>query len=427
MEPKPRLAALGLFLALAASGALGSDADVSEPEACDAGSSDDDARGDALLQRMSQTDLGLAEGLSEDSESAAEAEARTTASAAADAGAWLGALLSDGAVSPATAKVAEDGRSALVTFNRDGRALAYKLHAFSVYAEGAELLAHTASGVERRPVPGPTRTFQARDGDNAHGRWASAVLEPDGSVTGLFQTDEGVMRLEPLGRGTDAEGSAALLEAAVQTHGIENPHLVRRLDVSGVLSGNPAWGLAAALLQRPCVKVGGECVHDGGDDLSDGIDHIPHMSPNQSEAPLLSGRAAWTGTKWWPGCYSSDRDLHDFKIGVVVDHDAFEEHGSQAVSKLEAMFVETTFVYEHQFHTKVLIGYQKVYESSAGAPSYAVGCSPVLKLEDFKAKAASDIPAGMGASHLFTGCGTGYGTVGVARGGDGGGERAGRS
>eukprot|EP00435_Cladocopium_sp_Y103_P013834 s1678_g3.t1 len=61
---------------------------------------------------------------------------------------------------------------------------------------------------------------------------------------------------------------------------------------------------------------------------------------------------------------------------------------------------EASFIYEKQFNIVLKIGYMKLYQTIDGAPRFARSCS------DKQTKSR--------ALHLFTGCGNGYGTVGIA-------------
>eukprot|EP00448_Togula_jolla_P010615 CAMPEP_0170601532 /NCGR_PEP_ID=MMETSP0224-20130122/17912_1 /TAXON_ID=285029 /ORGANISM="Togula jolla, Strain CCCM 725" /LENGTH=516 /DNA_ID=CAMNT_0010926319 /DNA_START=32 /DNA_END=1579 /DNA_ORIENTATION=+ len=317
---------------------------------------------------------------------------------ASSAGAWLSSLLVEDAnagTALVRAKMDEGRRTAVVSFDHEGKTWSYKLSAFSVYSDDAEVVVHTHSGPEsRRPPSGGSSTFKARAHHNKHGLWASAMLHADGSVTGLFEVDGGMLHLEPKEKETE----------------LEYGHRVRHFDLPQLFADKGQV--------PPCVMVDGECVHDGGDDGSDGTDHIPHMS-NSSEKPgqVMANLSQWQGgTKWWPGCYSGDSDLHEFKIGAVADWDAFNDLGNKTQPMVESVIATTSLVYEHQFNIKLSIGYLKIYENSTGAPSYASSCFPDLKtmLYDFRAQRVRDVPSGLGAAHLFTGCGTGLGVVGIA-------------
>lgn len=352
----------------------------SSAEACDS-----EVQGSAMLQQqMTRTSL-----LSDTSGASA---------VVGSSHAWLSSLLSGSEVSAVHAEVTEGGRSARVSFMYGGRQWEYQMLPFSVYAAEAKRLVHTDEGEEAdEPLEAlPPLTFRAREAENAHGLWASAALGHDSSVTGLFQVEGRVLRLEPFDE--HEPRLASLLEVAKTT---SNPHHLQLLDLERFHQ------------PRPCTIVDGACVYDSGD--GDNPDQIPRIPAGEAE-PRNAGWNSWSGTKWWPGCYRGDAELHEMKVAAVVDEDAFREHGESTASKLQSMFADTTFVFEHQFNIKVTIGYQKIYKSTQGAPSYAKGCEPKLKdrFYDFTDKAAQDMPNTVAAAHLFTGCGNGRGTIGWA-------------
>merc|ERR1712187_667420 len=106
---------------------------------------------------------------------------------------------------------------------------------------------------------------------------------------------------------------------------------------------------------------------------------------------LAANAKEWTGTKWWPGRYTGDDKLHEFKVGVIADVDAFEEHGDETLPGIETMFAESNFIYEHQLNVKLSIGTVDIYETESGAPNYAVGCTGHVqqKLQDLR---QADVP-----------------------------------
>jgi len=85
-----------------------------------------------------------------------------------------------------------------------------------------------------------------------------------------------------------------------------------------------------------------------------------------------------------------------------------QEHITEAIE-------QSSFVYEKQMHIRIKICELKIFKSASGAPAYAVGC-PSHKLMETK---LSQLRHGsgyrfMGSTHLFTGCGTDFGVVGLA-------------
>eukprot|EP00931_Biecheleriopsis_adriatica_P090960 TRINITY_DN6486_c0_g1_i1.p1 TRINITY_DN6486_c0_g1~~TRINITY_DN6486_c0_g1_i1.p1 ORF type:complete len:673 (+),score=112.73 TRINITY_DN6486_c0_g1_i1:35-2053(+) len=237
----------------------------------------------------------------------------------------------DDGVSAFHAEMSSDGRFALVRFIRKGILMHYNMSAFSLYAG-------SGIGTFQPPEAASARSFRARQEENEHGLWATAVFTD--SVTGLFQTGDEVLRMSLSGKDVQ----------------------VRRLQ-----------------------------------DLVDA-------------AGFPTSFGTWNGTKWWPGCYSGDAQLNEFKVGIVADISAYERHGESLTSLLETIIAEASFVYELQLNIKLTIGFLHMYKVSANAPAYAIGCSKLSqKLDEMKQNLAL-ASHGIGAVHLVSGCdASGYG------------------
>ncbi|CAE8693226.1 unnamed protein product, partial [Polarella glacialis] len=264
-------------------------------------------------------------------------------------------------------------------------------------------MAHTDRGLERLDTRKP-RTFRGRD----HGRWASVNLRENGAISGLFEVDDGrVMQVSP------ADGQPGI-ESLLQTfQGEGQAHLVQQLSLGRILDHHRVRD-TTTLESREAGAPYDLAIDDIPDNMHFGQDkHLP------SEAETAPDNAAalesWGGEAWWPGCYAGDSQLHEFTLGFVADEDAWQEHGSNLQTKLEEALAEASFVYERQLNVRLTLGYLKIYKSTAGAPSYAVGCPSnfmTAKLDGLKNDLTSH--PFQGAMHLFTGCGTGVGTVGIA-------------
>jgi len=297
---------------------------------------------------------------------------------AATKSSWLSSLLGASHVLSLQASIAKDGLSSYVSFSYAGKEYQYDASAFSVFAKNAEVRHHTDQGVETRER-GPSRNFKSR----AEGSWVSASLQQHGEVTsvsGLFQVQGGVVQIRPLNE-TDSDKFALLAMAEGKT----NAHTLQHVNISGFYT-EPS----EADSLDPSVA-----------DSEDGGIHIPHMMEGQSEEPLLND-GDWNGVKWWPGCYSGDDQLHEFRVGVVVDVAAFQLHGAQAMSNIADIFTEASFVYEHQMNIRLVIGHASVYESTKGAPSYAASCQ-AMSTQLVEMSKDNDLPF-EGSTHLFTGC-----------------------
>jgi len=261
------------------------------------------------------------------------------------------------------ANVSEDGSTAFVEFVHEGLQ-SYKLTASSVYAKDAVALAETTAGLKNLSVSN-RRTFTSR----GRGSWASAVLHGGSSVSGLFQVGDQLVHVQP-------QKGASMLQTASSAK--ESPY---------DMAVDDHWKVP---------------------DVPE--DQLPIEGAMEMHAMEVTDQ--WGGTPWFPGCYSGDGELHDFVMGAVADVDAWEEHGDSLQAKIEQVIAEASFVYERQFNVRLLLGYIKIYQSTTSAPAYAVGCdSLTTKLNQLQADTSHPF---QGALHLFTGCGNGFGTVGVA-------------
>jgi len=303
----------------------------------------------------------------------------------------------------AQVQVSDDGLSAWVRLTHEGTAFGYNLSAFSVYSKGAQTMAHTDRGLERLDTRKP-RTFRGRD----HGRWASVNLRENGAISGLFEVDDGrVMQVSP------ADGQPGIASLLQTFQGEGQAHLVQQLSLGRILDHHRVRD-TTTLESR-----GADAPYDLAIDDIPGNMHFGQDKHLPSEAETAPDNAAalesWGGEAWWPGCYAGDSQLHEFTLGFVADEDAWQEHGSNLQTKLEEALAEASFVYERQLNVRLTLGYLKIYKSTAGAPSYAVGCPSnfmTAKLDGLKNDLTSH--PFQGAMHLFTGCGTGVGTVGIA-------------
>jgi len=108
--------------------------------------------------------------------------------------------------------------------------------------------------------------------------------------------------------------------------------------------------------------------------------------------------------------------MHEFHLGVIADQAAYAQEGSDT-SKLKALLEKvvslTSHVYEMQFDIKLKIGRMTMYTDSRG-PAFASGCAQSNPTLDKLDKLTAETNEFFGATHLFTGCGTGRGVVGVA-------------
>jgi len=121
--------------------------------------------------------------------------------------------------------------------------------------------------------------------------------------------------------------------------------------------------------------------------------------------------------KWYPGCYRGDSELHVFSVGLIADAAAVRKHGSNLTNLIEQTISGTSLVYESQLNIKLEISELEIYETFSKTPDYAFdACADGAKADINKQldrlKAGARLSGG--AVHLFTGCGNGFGVVGLA-------------
>jgi hypothetical protein len=144
-------------------------------------------------------------------------------------------------------------------------------------------------------------------------------------------------------------------------------------------------------------------------DETDGL----KLQPASYNNVVASG--SWNGVSWFPGCYAGDYKPHVFKIGLIVDPAAARKHGSRLNYLVQSVIARTSLIFESQLNIKVEIADLQVYTSDSSAPSYVRGCPGIYQqLAGLtKASGSGQVPFN-GARHLLTGCGNGWGIVGVA-------------
>mmetsp|Transcript_130014 Transcript_130014/g.277693 ORF Transcript_130014/g.277693 Transcript_130014/m.277693 type:complete len:671 (-) Transcript_130014:65-2077(-) len=327
--------------------------------------------------------------------------------------------------------ISKDGLSATVRFTHGGQNHAYRLNAASIYAKEARLLKHTEHG-EKRITQGPTRTFRGSE----PGKKASARLNEDGSVAGLFEYHNFVLAVKPLDRTNP--GKASPLLAAYQERG--HPHLIRYLPPQKL----PPMAEAQELLKTPelmgkfnfahhwqmAVDPTGDIDRKPGGDLpSDETPEPPEPAESwwssmydKAKGTVVNkvNAALWTwgGQVWFPGCFPGDEVLYEFSVGIMTDVKAYESH-HDAQQHVEEAVHQASLIYERQMHIRLVIGYVHIFESEDGAPDFAIGCpddfmkSKLVHMRHTMSNDAERYPF-EGSVFLFTGCGNDKGTVGLA-------------
>merc|ERR1711920_184070 len=100
--------------------------------------------------------------------------------------------------------------------------------------------------------------------------------------------------------------------------------------------------------------------------------------------------------------------LQQFNLGIISDVKAKQKFGSKLQGLLEEAVHEASYIYEMQLNFVLKIKGIHMYTNSK-APNFAQGCGSdfmTRKLTQLQKK-GNRITGAQGATHLFTGCGTG--------------------
>eukprot|EP00446_Apocalathium_sp_SHHI-4_P014217 CAMPEP_0177215672 /NCGR_PEP_ID=MMETSP0367-20130122/34347_1 /TAXON_ID=447022 ORGANISM="Scrippsiella hangoei-like, Strain SHHI-4" /NCGR_SAMPLE_ID=MMETSP0367 /ASSEMBLY_ACC=CAM_ASM_000362 /LENGTH=415 /DNA_ID=CAMNT_0018665133 /DNA_START=133 /DNA_END=1380 /DNA_ORIENTATION=- len=275
-----------------------------------------------------------------------------------------------------------------VSFNHSGKALQYRLSARDIFAKGAELVAHTDEGKQLLDAL-PVSTFVSR----VENQWASVDCHEDGSLSGLFENRGEVLRLhatmqdKPIALGSFGSGFV-------------------RFVASSVLPSNGGAGVAGTVVSAA------SHLRNGTTQASDG---------GGARAELSVAASGGNVDQWWPGCYEGDSRTHVLSVGIVADKAAWDLYTEGLRSKIVAAVSQASFIYERQMNIRLEIAELTIFKGTEpGAPLYAGDCkegSAMASTDFMQAKlvslASSTRPL-RGAWHLFTGCGSGHGTLGIA-------------
>jgi len=325
---------------------------------------------------------------------------------------------------PVRVSVSDDRKTAVVHVKHGQRDHVYHIEAASVFAEGAEIISHTDQGEERVRAPAVTMFRAVGDGERA-----TATIHADGSVTGLFEHEDAVLRVSPSHKPQKASqrGSRSLREDPMSSVAAGTGEAAHMHDFSYL----PPLDLLGRSRQTPRRRLHGEDTDivasssdtsrrlQGGDDPLLIIDRHKEFMPEDQRSDLPSDETPnmtkWAGEHWHPGCYPNDDTINEFQVGVVLDNEAWKKHSEDVQEHITEAVAQASFVFEKQMHIRIKIGEFKIFKSASGAPAYAVGC-PSANLMQTK---LSQLRLGsgysfMGSTHLFTGCGTDFSVVGLA-------------
>jgi len=332
---------------------------------------------------------------------------------------------------PVRVSVSNDSRTAVVHFKHGLKDHVYHLEAASVFAEGAEIISHTDAGEERVKAPAVTMFRAVEDRQRA-----TARIHADGSVTGLFEHEGEVVRVAPshmprnasqrVGRSLHEDSMPVVTAGTGEAAHVHDFSYLPPLDLLGGNRQTPRRRLHGKDADMVAFMSDAFRRLDDEEEPELKIDNHKDFTPEDQRSDLpsdemprvgaqIAAMTQWAGVRWYPSCYPGDDKVHEFKVGVVLDNEAWTRHSLDIEQHIADAIAQSSLVYEKQMNIRLTIGEFVIYKSAIGAPAYAVGCPDTnlmeTKLNQLRQGSGYNF---MGSTHLFTGCGTDYGVVGLA-------------
>jgi len=295
--------------------------------------------------------------------------------------------------------LSEDEASATISFMAGGQSYKYEMGAESCYSQNANISVWTKNGWEY-VHPGTPRTFRSQQKDG----YAKARISADGSVSGLFEHQDGqVIDVRPLRPESTHDPAYSLL---AEHQGGGHAHLFEYVGMLD-LESNPY----VSFVHKPFELENAE--------------QAAAFNPDHGSAePPAVPQENWQGTRWFPGCYTGDEDQHITEIGYVVPYNVFSGGVSTdtptfelAKAKWEEYLQKGSFIYEKQMNMKIVLSEVKVDQE--GSASWSPSCSEGdVKTQLSKTQAAlkkSELTQQDAAAwYAFTNCGKTWGTMGTS-------------
>merc|ERR1719361_1592304 len=175
---------------------------------------------------------------------------------------------------------------------------------------------------------GETRTFRSQKSKRA----ANARLHEDGSVSGLFQIDDQVVKIEGSAKAGKHDVSIAQLpevgtapkrvqQGDIVMLGIEAGHHPHKEHPPSVDSVNIHANKAGAkIAEDPADLIKG----DVGKGISTGTSHGVPTGYGKVAAKI---DPTWQGVRFFPNCYRGDNKEHTFIMNIEVDKPAVDSLG----------------------------------------------------------------------------------------------------
>eukprot|EP00930_Biecheleria_cincta_P002617 TRINITY_DN103621_c0_g1_i1.p1 TRINITY_DN103621_c0_g1~~TRINITY_DN103621_c0_g1_i1.p1 ORF type:complete len:614 (+),score=68.68 TRINITY_DN103621_c0_g1_i1:60-1901(+) len=259
------------------------------------------------------------------------------------------------------------GTAASVRFKHQGRLLAYRLYAESVFSTGAQQVEVTVNGTKQMRN-WPVRTFRSRQ----KGAWAAATLRDDGSVYGLFQDHVSGNLLKVMPSPTDSDTADS------------NQHF--EPGARDTKSVDKNWHI---IVPKSANRTG---------DAEDGR--------TDNEDPNFQRRSV---PRWFPGCFPADDTPRIMTVGLIADAVASENHGKfgsqwglgDVPTQMQTVINTVSMIFEAQLNIKLQVAYQKIYAAGQG-PAWSTECDSVPSKR--QRAQASEKEAEADYHALFSGC-----------------------
>mmetsp|Transcript_1902 Transcript_1902/g.3381 ORF Transcript_1902/g.3381 Transcript_1902/m.3381 type:complete len:702 (-) Transcript_1902:70-2175(-) len=286
----------------------------------------------------------------------------------------LAALQTNTLVQDLKVTLSDDGGRASVSFVSAGESHEYKMEAVSAYTAEANISIWTGSTWEYMH-PGQPRTFRSHE----DGKYASARINEDNSVDGLFERPDGqVLDVRPIDH-HDSEDPAHPLLLEYTGQG--------RAHVSAVVTDIVESHLSTAAMTDERDPTPEEefstttPYHPAHDEEMETMPH-PKVGQEPPRPPSAFNKGApWTGTKWYPGCYKGDDKMNILSMGFTIPPTIFRNGKSRAYTTVdiakarwEQHLTKASFIYEKQMNIRLALGDVKV--AQAGGPKWALTHCP---------------------------------------------------
>eukprot|EP00403_Amphidinium_massartii_P020083 CAMPEP_0178413428 /NCGR_PEP_ID=MMETSP0689_2-20121128/22522_1 /TAXON_ID=160604 /ORGANISM="Amphidinium massartii, Strain CS-259" /LENGTH=428 /DNA_ID=CAMNT_0020034699 /DNA_START=86 /DNA_END=1368 /DNA_ORIENTATION=+ len=263
-------------------------------------------------------------------------------------------------------------KSAKVEYDLNGVHYSFTLYERSAFASDGVVTRVSAAGRgSAPPQAGHVRTYRVRT-DDVHAR---AAVSEGGEVRGFFREGDVVIYMQPSKTEQDGVDHGVLHEVFLLADSVA-PTATSTLPSLRGASNN--------------------------------------MNIFESDA---STDESWAGNRFYPGCYPGDDAMHSMKLRIVTDVQLEVENPGEVQSLVEAAIFSASYVYENQLNVELLIEELTMYTDVASAPEWAKDCDPHGEPSwmDYKFNNLFDEnKENVISLQAFTGCGNGYGWVGVA-------------